>query len=192
VQGDETASLAVRLHKLALYLSVQQTAVLKKQVRAEPPTDGEMMKVFDRLCTGLQPAINEGLPDTLALMLRKGLKEVGWAGGGAEPEPEQEEEKEKDEAAERERENGTLRASWTVSGGTRPRAAARPRSRRHRRRGEEEDEGPARASPAMSMKGLSDKTQKSMTRTVSHTPKKAGGDMRNRLAPGRAVVSEQE
>jgi hypothetical protein len=66
-----------------------------------------------RKIAGLQLIVRQGVPESLAQMLRKGLRAVGWAGTKpaqseeqetAAKEKEEEEQKEVDAAAERERE----------------------------------------------------------------------------------------
>jgi hypothetical protein len=60
-----------------------------------------------RKIAGLQPIVRQGVPESLAQMLRKGLRAVGWAGtkpAQSEKEEAEEEQKEVDAAAERERE----------------------------------------------------------------------------------------
>jgi hypothetical protein len=60
-----------------------------------------------RKIAGLQPIVRQGVPESLAQMLRKVLRAVGWAGtkpAQSEKEEAEEEQKEVDAAAERERE----------------------------------------------------------------------------------------
>jgi len=67
-----------------------------------------------RKIAGLQLIVRQGVPESLAQMLRKGLRAVGWAGTkpaqseeqetAAKEKEEEEEQKEVDAAAERERE----------------------------------------------------------------------------------------
>ena len=84
VQADADAparaSLGVRLHKLATFLSGKHRAILAKQVGSKPTT-AEVENFYNRLCVGLQPAIEAGMPVQLARLFRKGLMEIGWAGG---------------------------------------------------------------------------------------------------------------